>query len=152
MLLAIGAGVAALFAANYLVDAVKTKNAGDKLTSEISGVKYKGIKSGNVNIDLNFKHTNPTNKDLVFNYMFLDILVGDAKIASIREQALNKVVAKNAVTTQTIPLNISLLSMALPLLKIITTGKLPETVKITGNIKVNDFITEYNQVYPLQKA
>ena len=152
MVLQIAAAVATIFGVNYLVDALKTKNAGDKLVSEIEGIVYKGIKSSNVNIDLNFKHTNPTNKDLKFDYIFLDILIADKKIASIREQALNKTVAKNAVTKQTIPLKISLWSLAVPIIKIITSGKLPETVKVIGNIKVNDYITEYNQVYPLKKG
>jgi len=152
MIFKVVAAVASVLGVNYLVDALKTKNAGDKLISEIEGITYKGIKSSNVNLDLSFKHTNPTNKDLKFDYIFLDILIGESKIASIREQALNKTVAKNAVTKQTIPLKISIWSLAIPIFKILTSGKLPETVKVVGNIKVNDFVTQYNQVYPLKKG
>ena len=152
MILPIVAAVASIFGLNFLVDALKTKDAGDKLISDIESVVYKGIKSSNVEIDLNFKHTNPTNKDLKFDYMMLDIMLGEAKIASIREEALNKTVKKSGVTLQTIPLKLSLLKLALPILKIIVTGKLPETVKIVGSIKVNDYITQYNKVYPLKKG
>ena len=152
MLLKIGAAVAAFFGYHLIKDAIKTKQAGDKLISEIEGIVWKGIKNSNINIDLNFKHTNATNKDLKFDFIFLDIMAGESKIASIREQSLNKLVAKNGVTEHTIPLKISLLSLALPIIKIITSGKLPEKVKVTGNIKVNDYITTYNEEYPLKKA
>jgi len=152
MLLKVGAAVAALFAFSKLRDALKTKEAGDKLISEIEGIVWKGIKNSNINIDFNFKHTNATNKDLKFDFIFLDILAGESKIASIREQSLNKLIAKNGVTQHTIPLKISLLSLALPTIKIITSGKLPEKVKVTGNIKVNDYITTYDAEYPLKKT
>lgn len=153
MLLKVGAVVAAFFGYQFLKDALKTKEAGDKLISEIEGISWKGIKNSKVHLDLNFKHTNPTNKDLKFDFIFLDITTaGGDKIASIREQSLNKTVTKNAVTQHTIPLQISLLSLAMPLFKIISSGKLPEKVKVTGNIKVNDYITNYNEEYPLKKA
>lgn len=152
MLLKIGAAVAVVFGVNLLVDALKTKAAGDKLISEIDGVVWKGIKNSKVHLDLNFKHTNPSNKDLKFDFVLLDIMVADSKIAAIREQALNKTIAKNGVTAHTMKLEIPLLSLALPIFKVFTTGKLPETVKVVGHIKVNDYITEYNEVYPLKKA
>ena len=152
MLLQVGVAVAAYFGYQLVKDALKTKDAGDKLISEIEGLKYNGIKNSKVHLDINFKHTNPTNKDLKFDFIFLDIMVGEHKIAEVREQALNKTVAKNAVTPHTIPLQISLFTLAMPLFKIISSGKLPEKVKVTGNIKVNDYITNYNAEYPLKKA
>lgn len=152
MLLKVGAAVAALFTFSFLRDALKTKEAGDKLVSEIDSIKWKGIKNSKAHLDLNFKHTNPTNKDLKFDFIFLDIMAADSKIAAIREQALNKTIAKNGVTVHTMKLEIPLLSLALPLFKALTSGKLPETVKVVGHVKVNDYITEYNEVYLLKKA
>ena len=151
--LALGTGTVALV--SFFSKAAKTKTAGDSLQSVIKEVKYKGITNAGLNIFINFdvifEHTNPTGSELIFNYIFLDIKTVDTVLAQIRDENLNKVVKPNGVTQHSIPVSTSLLNVGSSILALLKNGNTPDKIIIVGNIKVNDFVTEYNEVYPLKK-
>lgn len=136
----------------YLTRGVKTLNVANALISEIKGAKFIGIKSGNIVIDLIFSHTNPTNNQLILNYMFLDLKVGESKIGEVREQNLNFLIRPNAVTNQTVRVSTSLISLGVTIAQIIYSGKLPDKITVVGTIKANNFSQSFNEIIPLQKA
>lgn len=148
----------ALYFGNKLSKAVNTSNAGDALKSDIAQVKFKGfdgkLLSLNVkaNFDISFRHTNPTNTDLIFNYMFLDIAIDNTIIASVREENLNQKISKSGVTNHTVRVVSENLFVVIPSLIYKYYNEFPKMVKITGNIKVNNFSTDFNKEYPLQNA
>lgn len=149
----IGSGVA--YVASKLVKAVKTSNAGDKLTSDIVKVKFKGFTGTLLSGDLRAKfeiqlsHTNPTGTNLKFNFMLLDILIDNTAVAKIREDSLNFDIKPSGVTTQTLNILSENLFIAIPSLIAKYYNQLPKTVKIVGNIKVNNFSTDFNKEIPL---
>ncbi|MCK4661345.1 MAG: hypothetical protein KAT68_00655 [Bacteroidales bacterium] len=148
-------GSGAIAAVSYVIKGLNTQATGDALTSKIKEVIFKGIKIRNfnayVNFDISFEHTNPTNKNLTFNYMFLDMFIGDENIAEIRKSDMNKTVYANQVTKIKMPVSVSVKDLGVSVIKVFKSGNIPDKIKIKGNIKVNDFVSEYNEEYPLKK-
>jgi hypothetical protein len=132
-----------------LVDAVKTSAAGEKLMSDIDGVKISGYTSGKMNLDITFRHSNPTNKALKFDFMFLDFFVDKEKFASVRQDSLGLIVPASKTTMQTVRVEVPLIGAGLSIFNLIMAGKKPDKIKIVGPIKVGSFITEYNSEYPV---
>lgn len=132
-----------------LVDAAKTADAGDKLISDIDGVKFLGWESGRFPIEITFRHSNPTNTDLVFSFMYLDIYVDGQKLASIRQDSMNLKVERNKTSYQRIRAEVPLVGFAWSIAYLILAGQKPTKVTIKGPIKVGSYVTEYNDEYPL---
>lgn len=145
MLTLIGSAIAVLF----LRDALRTKAAGDKLIMDIDKVVWKGIKNFSINIDIVFKCSNPTGKKLTFNYLFLDIYLDDKAIAKIREENMNLSIPASGSSKLPVSISVPLTSLGSAALNIISTGKIPNKALIKGNLKVNDYTSEYNAEYPL---
>ena len=143
-------GAVAIGGAILIADAISTKAAGDALKTDIDNVIFKGIKGGKALFDIVFKHTNPTNKNLNFDYVFLDVFVGSYPVAKIREQNLGYTIQKNSVTTMPLTVSVSLLMLGFDVIQLLITKKLPDKVLITGNIRVNQYSVPFNSLYPLK--
>jgi len=143
-------GAVAIGGAILIADAISTKATGDALKTDIDNVIFKGIKGGKALFDIVFKHTNPTNKNLNFDYVFLDVFVGSYPVAKIREQNLGYTIQKNSVTTMPLTASVSLLMLGFDVIQLLMTNKLPDKVLITGNIRVNQYSVPFNSLYPLK--
>jgi len=148
-------GAVAIGGAILIADAISTKAAGDALKTDIDNVIFKGIKGKTLLdkkavFDIVFKHTNPTNKNLNFDYVFLDVFVGSYPVAKIREQNLGYTIQKNSVTTMPLTASVSLLMLGFDVIQLLITKKLPDKVLITGNIRVNQYSVPFNSLYPLK--
>lgn len=84
--------------------------------------------------------------------MFLDIAIDNTIIASVREENLNQKISKSGVTNHTVRVVSENLFVVIPSLIYKYYNEFPKMVKITGNIKVNNFSTDFNKEYPLQNA
>jgi len=143
-------GAVAIGGAILIADAISTKAAGDALKTDIDNVIFKGIKGGKALFDIVFKHTNPTNKNLNFDYVFLDVFVGSYPVAKIREQNLGYTIQKNSVTTMPLTASVSILKLLGNVAQLLITKDLPDKVLITGNIRVNQYSVPFNSLYPLK--
>jgi len=143
-------GAVAIGGAILIADAISTKAAGDALKTDIDNVIFKGIKKGKALFDIVFKHTNPTNKNLNFDYVFLDVFVGSYPVAKIREQNLGYTIQKNSVTTMPLTASVSILKLLGNVAQLLITKDLPDKVLITGNIRVNQYSVPFNSLYPLK--
>lgn len=145
-------GALAIGAIIFIADAIATKNAGNALKSDIDNIIFKGIKGGKAIFDIVFKHTNPTNKNLNFDYVFLDIFIGSYPVAKIREQNLGLIIKSNGVTTMPLQAEVSLFLLGLDAVQLLISGKIPDKALVTGNIKVNDYSVPFNSEYPLKMS
>jgi len=132
-----------------LVDAVKTSAAGEKLMSDITAVKFVKKSFTEVELYVTFRHANPTNKLLKFDFMFLDFFIDNIKFASVREQSLNVLLRANKVSSHTIKVEVPLIGAAITAAELIMSGKVPKLIKVVGPIKVGSYVTEYNSEYPV---
>ncbi len=149
-ILSIGAvGATLYFGSRFANKIYVTQTSGNALKSDIIKIKWRGFSSGNLNIDIIFQHTNPTDNTLVFNYMFLDIFFGTQQIAQVREENINFNIPPNRVTEQSVRVKASSKKIGMQLLSLLWSGNLPKEALIKGQIKVNDFITQYNKSYPI---
>jgi hypothetical protein len=135
---------------SYVAKGVSTQAAGDKLKSDIDGLKWRGISNGKIKLDLIFQHANPTSTALPIDFIFLDIFISDKKFASIRQDSLNFKIPANKVINQTISIEVPLTQVGLSVGQLIIAGKIPENATVTGSIKVNGFVTEYNKIIPIK--
>jgi len=133
----------------YTVDAMQTKKAGDQLKIDIENIVYQGIKNSKAYFDLVFNYTNPTNKKLNFDYVFLDVFIGGYPVAKIREDHLGKVIPANSVSKVLLTSSTSLLMLGFNVLQLLMTKNIPDKVLITGDIRVNNYSVPYNASYPL---
>jgi hypothetical protein len=132
-----------------LVDAVQTSAAGEKLMSDIDGLKISNVTSGKLFLDVTFRHANPSSKDLKFDFMFLDFIANNERFASVRQDSLGLIVPKNRTTYQTVRVEVPLIGAGLSIFNLIMAGKKPDKIKIVGPIKVGSYITEYNSEFPV---
>lgn len=145
-------GAAAVGAALLISDALATKKAGDALQSDIDNVIFKGITGGKAYFDIVFKHTNPTNRNLNFDFVFLDIYAGSYPLAKIREEKLGRVIDKRSVTSMVLTASVSLIILIANGAQMLLTGNIPDKVLVTGNIRVNEYTVPFNSEYPLTVA
>jgi len=133
-----------------LADALTSQAAGDKLISDIEGVKLDEVKLDRSVFTLDTVNTNPTNKDLTLNYIFLDLYVGDKKLAEIREENVGKTLKANAITKYKLKFHIKYIGLAQVLFEMIKNWSLPDKIKIKGYVKANEYKVEYDDEYPLK--
>lgn len=132
-----------------IADAVATKKAGDALKIDIDNVIFQGIRNSKAYFDIVFNYTNPTNKKLNFDYVFLDVFIGSYPVAKIREDNLGKVIPANSVAKIVLTSSTSLLQLAFNVVQFFLTKNIPDKVLITGNVRVNQYSVAYNSEYPL---
>lgn len=131
-----------------IVDASQTSTAGDQLMTDIDGIKL-DKSAGGVELLITMKHANPTNKTLKFDFMFLDFYIDNQKFAAVRQDSLGLQVPANKVSKQTIKVNLPYVGAVITIANLIAAGKIPQTVKVVGPIKVGSYVTEYNSEYPI---
>ncbi len=163
-----GIGIVGIYA---LTTVVSLKSTADKLISEILRVKYLGFKTGIATFKLVTEHTNPSTNNLLLDYAFIDLFIGDKKIASIKEDLKskldlfkgnateqNKIREQHTIKSeQTSQIDLfataSILDVALAMggtvLEFIRTQKLPNTITAKGYMSVNGIRTQYIKEIPL---
>lgn len=155
----IGGGVAlAVWGVPKLMKGINTQSAASKLLFNFTGISGLKIAGGKIEFVLQAEAANPSNTALKIESLFLDVnFVNGPKIASIREQRVIEVPAKS-----NIPVKINIKSNNITVLgiNVLTTlfnkliGKqteLPNKIKITGNVRGNGFLTDFNEekeLYP----
>gem|GEM_PF-3966102 len=139
-----------------IIDASSVSNAGDKLISDIDGLKIKGWESGKIPIELTLRHSNPTGRNLDVEFMFLDITIDGKSFGSIRQDSSNNVnkdplfvISKNSTSYQTVRSEVPLFGAAASTALLIANGKPPKEARIKGPMKVGGFVTEYDKVVPI---
>lgn len=148
----------AIWGVPKLIQGVQTKSAASKLLFNFTGISGLKIAGGKIQFNLHAEAANPANNDLKIESLFLDInFINGPKIASIRDNREINVPKKTNVPV-TIPVqssNLTVLGVNVLVTlfnKII--GKeteLPNKIKISGNVRGNGFLTDFNEekeLYP----
>jgi hypothetical protein len=157
------AGIGGIAGAAYLLS---LKNAGDSLALEPIGLRYKGVKSLAFQFELDLLATNPTRTDLDIQAMLLQVNVGEgtdsktiARIQATGEQkdAISTLVSGQSSALLTLPFYIPLVKgigvLGITLYNaFFNRDKLPKVASITGPVKANGIVTEYNKTIPLSNA
>ena len=158
------------FAALQIVDLGRLAQAGSKLGFALKSVKPK-ISKGNIILTINSLFTNPTSKEILLDYIFLDLKFNGKHLGSIREEISSKLnflseadenqlrarytIKGESVSTLPIVVTIgpleALTVLGKQILEALLTGKIPKGLKmeVTGNIKANGLSIPYNQIIPL---
>ncbi|MGE0638382.1 MAG: hypothetical protein AB7G44_07110 [Bacteroidia bacterium] len=155
----IGAGTAlAFWGVPKLIQGIKTQGAASKLLFNFTGISGLKIAGGKIEFNLQAEAANPSNSALKIESLFLDVnFVDGPKIASIRESRVIEVPAKSNVPVK---LNIKSNNITVLGVNILATlfnkligkqAELPNKIKITGNVRGNGFLTDFNEekeLYP----
>ncbi len=134
-------GGALTYAASRLF---KTANTGKNLEYKITGVKWQGFKHGALKLNVNISFFNPTDYILTVNYLHLNIFIEKFQIATIDKLNWNFPVNAAQNSNATIPVSIYLTDalwlLATNVGKLLRNGKMPEYLKIKGNIKADGLV------------
>ena len=126
-----------------------------------SGVSGLGKLGSELKFTLQMSITNPTNKALKIETLFLNIIIPkDKTIGIVRLPSLDKIFPPNSTTPLKIEVKVSLLNAATTLYSIIksffgktssTTGELqlPKSIMIKGSMRANGILVPINEEVPL---
>jgi len=151
-LVLLAAGGLSLFA----VKGKKQVSAVDKMTVEISNVKFKSLTKGVLNLDVYLESTNPTTTTVTADYVYMEVVAGGAKLATL-QQARTITIPGQKTTTYRLPLQMSLKKITLnapyevlEMLKNVKNKKMPfDKVQIKGYIRSNGILFPYDDTLTL---
>lgn len=124
------------------------------LLTDITGVKFLGIGSGQANFEVRYRASNPGRADINIDFIQADISVSESKIAAIRQESkdgkpLHVIPAGQTVT---LPIKVSAGIMSLgPALLAAITGGIPQDITVSGFVRANGLRSEFSSVTKLTK-
>ena len=132
--------------------AMELGNSVANLSFDFKDVKYKGIKSFNLNLDVRFNVVNPSGSKFTIEFISLDLILPNGKVVGqIRQPNFNKEITQKGITTVTLKSSSNLLSAGLGIANQILnifTGTLPD-ITVKGNIRANGVLLTLDETVKL---
>jgi len=133
----------------------KTGAAISELQYDLVGLRFKGVKGGMINLEVDYRFTNSIDKSLSIEFLSVDIsLPTGGKIASVNSSK-NIVLTARSTSVVTFPITSSIATLLLDvpeLAQMIAQNQLPKTLKLAGYITINGIQYPINTDYALTIA
>lgn len=119
-----------------IVWAVRKKKLADSINMNFINVKYKGIKSGSLNLELVYDIENPTTVDATLNSLNLTIsTTSGMQLAKINQTGINTLIKPESNTRITLPMKSNLVQAGVGILSTITSYFKDKTAKQSVTLK-----------------